>query len=411
MKSIIIFLVAIILSTPVSAQKLLEKQLSGYVNPEEIVTISETTPFNKAIELLSKVSEKLTGKKIVSTVELTTPIGIKIEKMPYMKALTIIVQYNDLKYEEKEDVIVIKKKFNKTENLTADVYAPVTTREVNIQAIFFEANVKEMRERGINWEALFSQNGISIGSGLISFNQEKENQGTGNQIKAPDFTIKSNNEFNIGNFSGTVSGILKFFETENLGEIIAKPNITVRDGMQGKIQIGSDISVKQRDFAGNIIDIFYPTGTIIEVTPHVYNEEGIDFVLLKVKVERSSAIPDIVSTEIKRAKVETDVLMLDGEEAVIGGLFVNEETTIRRGIPILKDLPWWVLGIRYLTGYDQKQVNKKEIIILLKVNIVPTLKERITKKKENLIHKQIIKDHKDIEFYKSKAFKKLEEDK
>ncbi len=411
MKSIIIFLAVIILSTPLIAQRQLEKQLSGYVNPEEIVTIAETTPFNKAIEVLSRVSEKLTGKKIVSTVELTTPIGIKIERMPYMKALTIIVQYNDLKYEEKEDVIVIRKKFNKTENLSADVYAPVTTREVNIQAVFFEANVKEMRERGINWEALFTKNGISIGSGLISFTEGKENQGTANEIKAPEFTLKSENEFNIGDFDGTATGILKFFETENLGEIIAKPNVTVRDGMKGKIQIGSDISIKQRDFAGNIIDIFYPTGTIIEVTPHIYTEEGIDFVLLKVKVERSSAIPDIVSTEIKKATVETDVLMLDGEEVVIGGLFVNEETTIRRGIPFLKDLPWWVFGIRYLTGYDQKQINKKEVIILLKANIVPTLKERVAKKREDLIKKQIIKDHKELEFYKSEAFKELKENK
>ncbi len=411
MKSLIIFLAVIILTTPAIAQQQLEKQLSGYVNPEEIVTISESTPFNKAIEVLSKVSEKLTGKKIVSTVELTTPIGIQIEKMPYMKALLIIVQYNNLKYEEKEDVIVVKKKFNKTENLTADVYAPVTTREVNIQAVFFEANVKEMKERGINWEALFSKNGISIGTGLISFTAGKENQNTGNEIKVPEFTLKSENEFNVGDFDGTATGLLKFFESENLGEIIAKPNVTVRDGMQGKIQIGSDISIKQRDFAGNIIDKFFPTGTIIEVTPHIYTEEGIDFVLLKVKVERSSAIPDIVSTEIKKATVETDVLMLDGEEAVIGGLFVNEETTTRRGIPILKDLPWWVFGIRYLTGYDQKEVNKKEVIVLLKANIVPTLKERIARKREDLIKKQIIKDHKDLEFYKSKAFEELKENK
>ena len=31
--------------------------------------------------------------------------------------------------------------------------------------------------------------------------------------------------------------------------------------------------------------------------------------------------------------------MLNGEETVIGGLFVNEETTSRNGIPFLKDLP------------------------------------------------------------------------
>ncbi len=51
--------------------------------------------------------------------------------------------------------------------------------------------------------------------------------------------------------------------------------------MKGRIQIGSDISIKQRDFAGNIIDVFYSTGTIIEVSPFIYNEDNQDYILLK----------------------------------------------------------------------------------------------------------------------------------
>jgi general secretion pathway protein D len=70
-------------------------------------------------------------------------------------------------------------------------------------------------------------------------------------------------------WSGTVEGVFKFFESENLGEVIARPKVSVRDKMKGRIQIGSDISIKQRDFAGNVIDVFYSTGTIIEVTPFI----------------------------------------------------------------------------------------------------------------------------------------------
>ncbi len=36
---------------------------------------------------------RLTGKKIVSTVSLTTPIGIEIDRMPYLKALLIHLKY------------------------------------------------------------------------------------------------------------------------------------------------------------------------------------------------------------------------------------------------------------------------------------------------------------------------------
>jgi type IV pilus assembly protein PilQ len=93
--------------------------------------------------------------------------------------------------------------------------------------------------------------------------------------------------------------------------------------------------------------------------------------------------------------------MLNGEETVLGGLFVNEETTVRNGIPFLKDLPWWVFGIRYLTGSDETIVRKKELIILIKAELVPTLKERYANPDaKNIIQSQIDKNQKRIQYYK-----------
>ena len=94
-------------------------------------------------------------------------------------------------------------------------------------------------------------------------------------------------------------------------------------------------------------------------------------------VERSSFILNERSTEIKKSTATTQVLNLNGEESILGGLFVNEETIVRNGIPFLKDLPWWVFGIRYLTGSDQTIARKKELVILLKTELLPTLKERL----------------------------------
>lgn len=62
------------------------------------------------MEILSQISEKKTGKRIISTAEVVTPIGVEINKLPYMKALVIIIQYNNLVFEEKENVIIVHKK-------------------------------------------------------------------------------------------------------------------------------------------------------------------------------------------------------------------------------------------------------------------------------------------------------------
>ena len=92
--------------------------------------------------------------------------------------------------------------------------------------------------------------------------------------------------------------------------------------------------------------------------------------------------------------------MLDGEETIIGGLFATETTTSRSGIPILKDLPWWVLGIRFLTGYDLETELKKEVIITIKVDILPSLEERIAQEKENIIERAIKENDAYLDQYK-----------
>ena len=154
----------------------------------------------------------------------------------------------------------------------------------------------------------------------------------------------------------------------------------VRSGEQGRIQVGQDFSIRERDFAGNLIDKFYSAGTIIKIHPQVIVEQGVPFIHVNVDVERSSVTPGAVSTIINKTQAQTNLLLLDGEETIIGGLYNNEVNTIRTGVPFLKDLPWYVFGLRYLFGYDREEVSKKELVILLKAELVPTLQERITQK-------------------------------
>lgn len=420
MKKKILILFLVLFSVPILAQRDLEKMLSNYKNPEELVTLSEEIPFEQAIEMLSKVSEKTTGQKIVSTAGFNEPIGIKIENMQYKEAFKIIVQYNNLIYEEKPEVIIVRKKDELDIQRDANTYASVDTREVQISAVFFEANLTEMRSRGINWQVMLSRSGLKIGSDFKSF-LEDQTAATGGtaggasqqQQSPPDFQTNFESEYTMGEFEGTSEGIFKFFEEENLGEIIARPSITVRDGNVGKIQIGQDISIKQRDFAGNVIDVFVPTGTILDITPYIYEEDGVDYILLKIKAERSTApVVTELSTTINKTNATTEVLMLDGEKTAIGGLFVNAETSVRRGIPFLKDLPWWFFGLRYIFGYNEVEITKNETIIILEAKILPTLKERMAERKEG---KDVLKQYKEdaqksIEQYKTKKEDEENED-
>lgn len=388
-KTLLLSLFFVALAFP---QQHLEKQFKGYTSPEEIVTLSENLSFNRAIELLSKVSETTRGKKIVSTVSMDTPIGIEIKNIPYDKALVVLVQYVGLIFEEKEDVIIVKKKFQEVDSRTPETYASVDSREVKISAIFFELDVAESRQRGIDWKILLSKKGLDLG-GQLGMNQTEET------AEQRSFELNASSDFEAGDFLGEATAIFKFFEEENIGEIIASPSIVVRDRNVGRIQVGSDFSVKQRDFAGNVVESFFPTGTIIEVTPYVYKEDDINYMLLDLKVERSSFNQTETTTEIRKTQATTEIVLLNNEETVLGGLFVTDEQRVRNGIPILKDLPWWVFGIRYLTGSDEVVEAKKELVILIKAQLVPSLKERLAMPKtDNLLKEEIKKSTDKIKY-------------
>jgi len=398
MKALFVILLLAVQAYP---QQYLEKEFKGGTNPDEIVTLSPNVSFNQAISLLSKISESVTGKRIVSTVDSEDPIGIEINNMAYDKALVVLVQYKGLLYDEKEDVIVVKRKADVSEDKTSDNYAPVTARDVKISAVFFEMDVNKSRDRGIDWKVLLSHKGFQIGGEAVSQgNSSSSSDGTNTQTP-PDFNVSTSSDFELGNFFGEATAMFRFFEEENIGEIIASPSIIVRDRKQGRIQVGSDFSVKQKDFAGNVIEKFFPTGTIIEVTPYVYYEDNISYMLLNILVERSSFVQGELTTEIRKTNATTQVMMLNGEEVVLGGLYINEETSDRTGIPFLKDLPWWFFGLRYIFGSDSKVLNKKELVILLKAEILPTLQERLSGQASKTLIRDEVKSHENqIKYYK-----------
>ena len=58
----------------------------------------------RQLKLLSSVSEQITGKPIISTVSISAPIGVEVRRMPYLTALNLIVNTNNLMYEEKEKI-------------------------------------------------------------------------------------------------------------------------------------------------------------------------------------------------------------------------------------------------------------------------------------------------------------------
>lgn len=383
--SIVVAMIALLWAAVPSAQAQSpaeRKALRDYTPPQELVSIAPSTTMDKALGIISEVSKKTVGKIIIDTERRSMPINVDIQGFGWREALETICRKNGLAFSEFENYIQI------TEGTSGELAGPVgsgrpvssgpvstdiqkeiasfRSREIKLSAIFFEVNLSRLEEVGVNWTFMKSTGDYSLGA---EFNGADE---VSRSIFKTEVTPKV--KFANMNF------MAKLFSDYKLGEILSGPQLIVRSGEEGRIQVGQDFSIRERDFAGNLIDKFYSAGTIIKVNPQVIVEQGVPFIHVAVDVERSSVTPGQVSTIINKTQAQTNLLLLDGEETIIGGLYNNEVNSIRAGIPFLKDLPWYVLGLRYLFGYDKEEVTKKELVILMKAELVPTLQERITQK-------------------------------
>lgn len=366
-------------SMPGAAQPLNSTErraLKEYTSPDELVSISPTAPLDKALSIISEVSRRYSGKIIVDPERRTLPISVDVNGMQWRVALETICRKMNLWYEEYPTYYqVVALGETQAKDATAAVIgnldiqkevASMKSREIKISAVFFEVSLAKLQEVGINWSFMKSNKDIAVNSSF----------GGADQVSNDVFNFAVTPKLSFAN----ISAVAKVFSTYELGEVLSGPQLIVRSGEKGRIQVGQDFSIKERDFSGNILDKFYSTGTIIDVRPQVISEGGVNFVRLVIDVERSSLAPSSTSTIINKTKASTDVLLLDGEETIIGGLYNNEVSEVRLGIPILKDLPWYVFGLRYLFGYNKDEIRKKELIILLKAELVAPLQERITQK-------------------------------
>lgn len=352
---------------------------------EEIVSFRSDVPYKQAIESLSLLSKKFLKKPILDPSPLTTPINVEIQPMYWKDALELILRTNNLWYAEKEDSIQVAPIAALAaaggEGLPSGAAAPVYSGaiyskipEVTISAIFVEINTAKLRESGLSFN-IFRGRDLNLG---IEFN------GSGS-VSSDIFgaTVSPTSK----KLAVNIDAALRIFESEQLGEVIARPQTTVRSGTKGRLQVGTDFSIKERDFSGNLTDKFYSTGTILEVTPKVYRYGTTDFIDLPYHAERSSVTPGEVSTLINKSQSDGRRIVLNGEEIYVAGLYSNDESITREGIPLLKDLPWWVFGLRYIFGYDKVQTTRKELLVLLKAELVPTIDQRIMElaKERNVI--------------------------
>ena len=398
--------VAPALAPVAQAQRASDGIVRGYVPADELVSFPATTPMNQFFRLVNPTFFRVTGKRVVDPQDRTDPIGVALSGVHFIDAFELVLDRHALDFTESEGFFVVTEPSlvaTTTDGQSADpigaappiaaptVELPATgdTREIRIDAVIFQLNSRRAREVGANWPALFGQAAQSAGAtsgagagGGVGGTDGAATGGGGTQffVNAGSFFDALDGFIEASNDRVELSQILnlfRYFEEQGYGQTVATPFTVVQSGQQGRLQSGQDIPTTVRDFSGNVVTQFFSTGTIIEVTPTLIVDERdsgapIEFVHLDVKVEKSSAIPSGDGIAINKDNVTTQLPMLSGEMRAIGGLTSTDETTVRRGVPVLRDIP----VLNFFFSYKQRQVQQNEIIIVLRARVADDMRTR-----------------------------------
>lgn len=400
---VILFMTIVLPISPIEllAQDPPQRQIRTYLPPEHLVSFPSATPITQFFNMVDPIFQQVTGKQIVDPKSRTRPIGIPVNGQYFLDAFESVLFQNNLVYEETEKYFIVRDATEVEQDLVDDpsgviqegsiqnTLATAESREIRINALLFDLNLSRVRQIGFDWNVLLGLgNSAQSGTSSSDTGGDETNRGLDLFIKTDNF-FSTFDSWLVGPDQVSFQSLLRatqFLEADGIGETVAHPSVTVQSGELGQIQIGTDIPIQVRDFAGNTITNFVSTGIIINVTPTLIkgispdsSSQGSDlpFMHLDVKVERSSAMPfGTAGVAIDRTQADTQVLLVNDEMTVIGGLISNEETISRRGIPILKDLPPWFFGLRYLFGVSQKTITQRELLIVLQAELLDPLSER-----------------------------------
>lgn len=384
MKKIIITIISIILLMNLYGKDV--RNLKG----TDLVSLRSDIKFKTAIELFRPFIKKQ-NLQLVNLSDYNEPIGISIDKLYWKIALKNIITAAGLQTEIKNNMYLIKDvsaNIKEGETKIATEEKSINKNEVLIQLTFFEADSDILNELGIDWSTL-TNGKVNINSNLT----------TSNLVTQNIFSLIYKKSFETASGTVDINAIFKAFEAKGKGHVISTPQITVLSGNEGYIHDGENFSIKTTDKDGNTTDAFFSAGTIIKVIPVVkIDSKGKKFIQMSIDAQRSTASPSVVSTVVKISETKTQKILYDGEETVVGGLTVKDEQHVRKGIPILKDLPPWFLGIRYLAGYEKVSVKSKELLIIIKAHILKNIYDREKEKQDIKVQ---IKESR-------KSFKKLD---
>jgi len=264
--------------------------------------------------------------------------------------------------------------------------------QVLVEAIIVEMEVIDGQDLGLQW--LFASDDGAFGSN-INANDARARNIAAAVIPPRDSAGNRDDGVDIGALAGALAAtgglslgwgqiddslsmtvILNALKETKNANILSTPSILTLDNQEAYITVGQSVPFVTGSFtnSGGGEGAQNPFQTIqrenvgitLKVTPHI--NEG-DAVVLDISQEVSSlsglsvAASDIITNE---RKIETKVLVVDGQIVVLGGLIKDDVQDAQQKVPLLGDIPY--LGRLFRS--DAEKVTKQNLMVFIRATIL-----------------------------------------
>jgi type IV pilus assembly protein PilQ len=252
------------------------------------------------------------------------------------------------------------------------------TPQVLIEAYIVEANKDVARELGIQWGGLVRTGkgtGVGFGTGrdsgaLGGTVDTAVNPTSGTVVDLPASALSGFEPFTLGAIYQNIGDVLLNVQLSALQDkgklnILSSPSITTLDNQTAYIESGQDIPFQTVE--DGEVNVEYKKAVLsLRVTPHVIDNKTLKLYINVHKDEADFSQTVLGNPTIITKNAETNVIQLDGQTIVIGGL--NKETTSRSdtGVPYLENIP----GVGYLFKRKSSADQLEDLLIFITPHIL-----------------------------------------
>jgi len=291
-------------------------------------------------------------------------------------------------------------------------------KQVSIEAKIIEVQLLDHSSIGLNWNLILKN--LSFGAQLkldrvhsdkLSDTKSTVSTSESSRTRAYDYLATDSRTSDTGSagstlkdtsnvtvtiadtvtrtFGGTIGlatfnfdDFINILEEQGKTTILSNPKLSVLNGQPALLTVGRNVTyidaVESNVSEAGIITYTFKTervlsGVGMSLTATIYNDNKIILNLVPVVAQleepifyETIGIGRVGLPVINVREMSTTVKVNNGEMLVIGGLIRSTNDKDGTFMPLLGKIPL----VRYLFGYEEKTVDKKELIILLRPKII-----------------------------------------